>query len=348
MLARFYIVVAYLFFVGCSDDSASEDESQIAPDARTQSQMSSYGAASGEYGGGYGGSSSGGGAYGGGGGFGGGSAYGGESNDAPAKFAKLDSLDAQAEVDASTSEVNNQATGDGTAESPKRPATNRKLIYTTTVNLVVEDMEKTIQAFTDIINQADGFVASNRISSQVKTAQSGQWVIRLPVDAYKDTLQQLEKLGHAENVSEQASDVTEEFVDTEARLINSKRLEERIIKLLEDRSGKLSDILEIERELARVRETIERIEGRLRFLADKTSLATITLNIRIQANYQPPATLSFANRISTAWSNSLGDTQGFLSRIAIGTVSTIPWLLLWMPFVVVAAFGLRRLLKRSA
>ena len=63
-----------------------------------------------------------------------------------------------------------------------------------------------------------------------------------------------------------AEDVGEEFVDVSARMENARRLEQRLVTLLASRTGKLSDVLAVERELARVREDIERYEGRLRYL----------------------------------------------------------------------------------
>ncbi len=106
----------------------------------------------------------------------------------------------------------------------------------------------------------------------------------------------MRKLGQVTKIAEATDDVTEEYIDVEARLANSKRLEERIVELLEERSGKLADILEIERELARVRETIERIEGQLRYLSNQTSLATITIELREQKDYVPPEPISFASQ----------------------------------------------------
>ena len=70
------------------------------------------------------------------------------------------------------------------------------------------------------------------------------------------------------NVS--AEDVGEEYVDVQARVANAHRLEQRLIEVLATKTGKLSDILNVERELARVREEIERMEGRMRYLRTRT------------------------------------------------------------------------------
>ena len=124
----------------------------------------------------------------------------------------------------------------------------------------------------ELVNKHGGFVASSDTDRTYNDRQTGTWVIRIPVDSYSAFLRGVSVLGFAESRSENAQDVTEEYVDVEARIKNKSKLEERIITMLEERTGKLSDVLEIERELSRVREEIERMEGRLRFLKDRTSL----------------------------------------------------------------------------
>jgi hypothetical protein len=86
-------------------------------------------------------------------------------------------------------------------------------------------------------------------------------------------------LGKVEHSSVSAEDVGEEFVDISARVANAKRLEERLITLLATRTGKLEDVLRVERELARVREEIERHEGRIRYLTTRVAMSTIHANV---------------------------------------------------------------------
>ena len=87
-------------------------------------------------------------------------------------------------------------------------------------------------------------------------------------------LQAVSRLGVPESRHQTAQDVTEEFVDLEARISNKKRLEKRIVELLSSSSGKIKDVIEVERELARVRGEIEQSEGRLRYLTDRTEFTT--------------------------------------------------------------------------
>jgi hypothetical protein len=79
--------------------------------------------------------------------------------------------------------------------------------------------------------------------------------------------------------STNAQDVGEEFVDMSARMANARRMEERLVTLLATRTGKLEDVLAVERELARVREEIERYEGRLRYLRTQVAMSSLSVTV---------------------------------------------------------------------
>jgi phage-related minor tail protein len=89
----------------------------------------------------------------------------------------------------------------------------------------------------------------------------------------------LKPIGELESSKTQADDVGEEFVDVTARMENTHRLERRLIDLLATRTGKLKDVLDVEQSLARVREEIERYEGRLRYLKAHTAMSTLTVYV---------------------------------------------------------------------
>jgi hypothetical protein len=93
----------------------------------------------------------------------------------------------------------------------------------------------------------------------------------------------LAPFGRVERVDVQAQDVGEEFVDVTARVANARRLEARLVELLARRTGKLEEVLAVERELARVREEIERHEGRLRYLRTRTATSTLTVTVHERA-----------------------------------------------------------------
>ena len=219
---------------------------------------------------------------------------------------------------------------------------NRKIIYTSSIGLVVENYQTFENELPKLVNKHGGFVASSDTDRRYQNNQSGRWVVRIPVDQYNDFLSGVGSLGFTESRSENAQDVTEEYVDLEARIENKKRLESRILTMLEERTGKLADVLEIERELARVREEIETMEGRLRFLKDRTSLATVTIDCREEKEYAPPEPPTLLSRIALSWTDSISSLRRTGENFLVGAIAAAPW-------IFVLAIGLwifRYLVKR--
>ena len=118
-------------------------------------------------------------------------------------------------------------------------------------------------------------------------------------------------------------------------------MEGRVLGILEDRSGKLNEILEIERELSRVREEIERMEGRIRFLKERTSLATITIRCREQQEYQPAAAPTLTSRLGQSFSGSIETMQRFVANLMVFVAAVLPWaiVLLAMSYVIHRSAG---------
>lgn len=203
---------------------------------------------------------------------------------------------------------------------------NRKIIYNTNIGLVVEDYDSFENQLPLVVAQRGGFIANSNTDRRYNNNQRGTWIVRIPVVEYTEFLSGISALGFAESRTENAQDVTEEYVDIEARIKNKKQLEVRVLEMLDQRKGPLKDVLEIERELARIREEVERMEGRIRFLKDRTSLATVTITCREEKEYQPAAAPTLASRMSNSWGNSLASLQRVGESFLVGLVGAVPWI----------------------
>ena len=225
-------------------------------------------------------------------------------------------------------------------------ATGRKIIYVAQISLVVEDFSKLESELPQLVKQFGGYLADTTIDRTQGAYRTGQWMVRIPVEYYEEFLLRLEQLGIPEHRTQTAQNVSEEFVDLEARIANKQKLEQRILQLVEDRDGKIKDVIEVERELARVREEIERMEGRLRYLANHAALSTVTINVREEKDYVPPQAPSFTSRIGTAWTNSTQNLLKFGKNTVVELVAFSPWLVIWIPLMLVACWGWKRLRTR--
>lgn len=226
-------------------------------------------------------------------------------------------------------------------------AKNRKIIYTATMEVVVEIFDGVEKKIDTIVKKHQGFVASANLGRMRGERRNGSWTVRIPVDQYDSFLGAVGDIGIPASLNQTASDVTEEFVDLEARIANKKKLETRIIELLENRDDALKNVLEVERELARVREEIERMDGRLRYLKDQTSLTTVTIEVREERDYVPPQSPTFSNRISNAWSSSLTNCRRSLENIAVNIVGNVIGFGFFLIGLFAAFFILRRLYRYS-
>jgi hypothetical protein len=147
------------------------------------------------------------------------------------------------------------------------------------VAILVDSIEPAIERVRAIATRYGGYVGGVGISAGEHQVRSATLELKIPSARFDSAMGGMPALGKVEHSSVSAEDVGEEFVDISARVANAKRLEERLITLLATKTGKLEDVLRVERELARVREEIERHEGRIRYLTTRVAMSTIHANV---------------------------------------------------------------------
>jgi hypothetical protein len=172
---------------------------------------------------------------------------------------------------------------------PTSTEVERKIIYNVAMHLIVKDTDEAFAGIQRLAKEMGGFVSESNVWRE-DTFRRGTITIRVPVGQLDDALAQLRALAldvESENIDSQ--DVTEEYVDLEARLTNERRTEAELLELLESRSetGKTQDILEVHRELSNVRAQIEQIQGRMRYLENLSDMATVRITVTPDALLQP-------------------------------------------------------------
>lgn len=165
--------------------------------------------------------------------------------------------------------------------TPFRPgaATTNMVIRTAVASVKVDSLEPAIAAIRQLAARVGGFVANAAIQTGEGELRSATVEVKIPAARFDEAMTGLKPIGTLEKSKVQADDVGEEYVDVTARMENSRRLERRLIDLLATRTGKLKDVLDVEQSLARVREEIERYEGRLRYLQAHTAMSTLTVYV---------------------------------------------------------------------
>ena len=209
------------------------------------------------------------------------------------------------------------------SQAQNLPSADRMIIRTVNMTIAVQDVQEAFRLAERIANEQGGLIAGSQLR-QDGERMTATLTIRVPSDSatYQETLTRLRAI--AERVVDeqaQAQDITEEYVDIEARLRNLQASEQSLLALLQ-RATSVEDILQVQRELTNVRGQIEQIQGRKQALERRADMATITLTIReagafARTGWSPGDTVTEAIR-------ALGQAARALATLGI-------WLLIFSP-----------------
>lgn len=164
--------------------------------------------------------------------------------------------------------------------------------------------------------------------------------IRIPSQHFDSFIADISKgVQHFDRKEISQQDVTEEYVDTESRMKSKKKLEERYLQLL-SKASKVSEMLEIEKKLAEIREEIEAKEGQLKYMQNRVSMSTVNIQMYTYNASESGATVSYGGKI---W-NSIKEGFNGLSNFMLSIISIWPFILI---FVGVFIFIKRRFFKKK-
>jgi hypothetical protein len=183
----------------------------------------------------------------------------------------------------------------------------------------VEKLDPAVLKIRQLAAQVGGYIANSSMSGGRDQIRQATFELKIPAHKYEEAVGSLSTIGKVETVSSNAQDVGEEFVDVTARVNNARRLEERLISLLANRTGKLDEVLRVERELARVREEIERYEGRLRYLTTRVATSTLTVTVHEPAPIlgNNPGENPIAAALRRAWRNFVALLAGTIASLGV-------------------------------
>ncbi|HET6980449.1 MAG TPA: DUF4349 domain-containing protein [Pyrinomonadaceae bacterium] len=220
-------------------------------------------------------------------------------------------------------------------------AAERKIIRNGEITLEVASTTDAQHRVASIAEANGGFVVTSE-SKQRENVDPAQrtldikLVVRVPSPQFGVAFDEIKKLASntpQENVSGQ--DVTEEFIDLEARIKTQKALELQFLEIMRQ-ANKVADALEVQRQIADVRTDIEKLEGRKRFLENRASLSTITVNIQTPKPAITVTSTGFGRELRDAVSESIGvasDIVLFFTRFAIVMIPIFIFVILPAGFI---------------
>ena len=227
------------------------------------------------------------------------------------------------------------------SQAPDKASPGPKIARTITLRLVAKDMNVVRPEVDRILALVGGFVGQIDASGERGGQRAFRATVRIPVGGLDTALAAFRGLGEVIGESQNADDVTEQAVDLDARLSNARNTESRLVEVLRNRTGKVADVLEVEREIARVREVIERTDAERTNLARRVEYATLTLDIeearKASVDFGPlPVSSRLMNAMVDGTTKALESAlDATLLLVRFGPV-TLLWLALagWPAFVI--------------
>ncbi|HLN73769.1 MAG TPA: DUF4349 domain-containing protein [Prolixibacteraceae bacterium] len=185
------------------------------------------------------------------------------------------------------------------AKAVKMP---RKLIKNGSIRFRTDDTEATYDFVVKAIKKYDGYIADER-AFNYKNSTGHEMTIRVPADNFDNlraAILMSENIKKIEEKSTSITDVTEEFIDIEARLKVKKESEMKLLDLLKT-SKNLTDVLKINEQLTNLRADIESIEGRLKLLENQVSFSTLNVSFSKGTKYSNRFTNEISEGFSEGW-----------------------------------------------
>ena len=252
--------------------------------------------------------------------------------------------------DNTTAQVSLKQAGDSQSMAE---AMNRKIIRNAELTLEVTTPQDVQRKISSIAESFGGFVVTSE-SKQRQTAEGAKpeieisLVIRVPAAQFGAAMDQVRSAGNRvvqEKIT--GEDVTEEFIDLEARIKTQKALEDQFLEIMK-RANKVEDALEVQRQIAEVRTEIEKLEGRKRFLENRASLSTITVSLQTPTAITVN-TSGFGRDIREAIADSVRVAIAIVLFLIRFVIVMIPILLLViLPLWLLARYFMRRARKSQA
>ena len=243
------------------------------------------------------------------------------------------------EADASAGTTLENADDDTSETRAARP----QLIRRATLSLDVDSVDQGFSQIRTIVNAQNGDVLE--MQDYGDRQRSVSFTLRVPQERLDATLDALAELGEIRGRSIETEDVSDQLVDLQARISNSKKSEAALQEIM-SRSGEIADVLEVSRELSNVRQEIETMSALQKKLQTQVRYSTIRLNLQsaIALTSNKPG---FSTQIANSWNESTESVGEFTTILLLLGL----WLLVYSPYLallLVGAVFANRIRRRSA
>jgi anti-sigma factor RsiW len=219
---------------------------------------------------------------------------------------------------------------------------------TVSLTILVRDVPASRAALDAILAQHHGYAAQLNINTPENYARSFNASLRIPAPELVTAIPDLRKLGRVQSESQSGEEVTQQHTDLVVRLDNARETEQRLRAILQQRTGKVSEVLEVEEQISNTRGEIERMEAEQKALEHRVDFASVDLQLseEYKAQFNPPSS-SIGTRMRNAFVTGIHNAGNTLLAIALFFEEYGPVLLLWFAILAAPVWLLWRRYRRA-
>jgi len=223
-----------------------------------------------------------------------------------------------------------------------KDVTKRMIIRMGNMGIEVEKFDDAVNKVTEVTKKYSGYISNSSSSQNSSGKKQGTLVLKVPADKYDMLIAEVSTVGKVMSQNINANDITEEYIDLEAREKTQKELEQRLLKLLSEKTARLTDVVEVEQKLASVRQIIESIDGKMRYLKNQSEMSTLTLSLYEPAILVTSSGGGFFYELEQAIKKGLRGFTEILSGMITLLIALLPIIIL----VLIIYWIIKRIIKK--
>ena len=246
----------------------------------------------------------------------------------PMDYVTDDSMESVVEeefYDKNTENVNSEFTGE---------TTERKIIKNASLNLETQDFDTTLNEIKLRVNQFGGYISSSSLrGNKSEGSRYANFVCRIPADKYESFLSSADEAGNVTYLSESEQDVTNQYIDLDARIKNLEAQYKKLNELL-NKAETLDEMLTIENYIYDIQYQLDSYKGRMKALEGQIAYCTVSVNVSEVAVFTAPKD-SFLSRLGAAFGGMWGNFLDFLQDLSVFIIYAIPYIILAVIAIIV-------------
>jgi hypothetical protein len=215
------------------------------------------------------------------------------------------------------------------APEPSPAPVEKKIVKNGNLNLKINAVDEAVVKITEIAKNEGGEIFASNFYQSSKNVKSGVLTVKVPVANFEKTFAEIKSVANLViRESTAGQDVTQEYTDLKAQLVNSQAEEQSFLKILAQ-AQKIDDVLAVTREVSRVRGEIEQLQGSIKYLESQTDMSVISVSLTEDANITVADSWRPIQVAKEAVNLLLKDLQNFVDFVIRLLIVGLPLLLLW-------------------